>query len=96
MALQENTVTDIIDINLINVYQEPKVVKEIREETNMKTIIEECVASTVKIGVSCSMDSPTQRMDIKNVFGKTKMSLGYPKIQAKGVSPLLIFGIPKD
>ncbi|KAD5961598.1 hypothetical protein E3N88_13071 [Mikania micrantha] len=44
-----------------------EVVNEIREEANMKTIIEECVVSTVKIGVLCSMDSPTQRMDIKNV-----------------------------
>ncbi|KAL8241393.1 hypothetical protein R6Q59_014747 [Mikania micrantha] len=66
MALRDNTVTDIIDVNLINEYQEAKV-KEIKEEANMKTIIEECVVSIVKIGVSCSMDSPTQRMDIENV-----------------------------
>ncbi|KAL8241355.1 hypothetical protein R6Q59_014710 [Mikania micrantha] len=67
MALQDNTVTDIIDVNLINEYQEAKVVKELKEEANMKTIIEECVVSIVKIGVSCSMDSPAQRMDIENV-----------------------------
>ncbi|KAL8241388.1 hypothetical protein R6Q59_014743 [Mikania micrantha] len=68
MALQDNIVTDIIDVNMINVYlEEAEFVNEIREEENMKTIIEECVVSTVKIGVSCSMDSPTQRMDIKNV-----------------------------
>ncbi|KAD5961723.1 hypothetical protein E3N88_13196 [Mikania micrantha] len=46
---------------------EAKVVKELKEEANMKTIIEECVVSIVKIGVSCSMDSPAQRMDIENV-----------------------------
>ncbi|KAL8241360.1 hypothetical protein R6Q59_014715 [Mikania micrantha] len=68
MALQDNNLTDIIDVNLINVHlEEAEVVNEIREEANMKTIIEECVVSTIKIGVSCSLDSPTQRMDIKNV-----------------------------
>ncbi|KAL8241364.1 hypothetical protein R6Q59_014719 [Mikania micrantha] len=68
MALQDNIVTDIIDVNMINVYlEEGEVVNEIREEANMKTIIEECVVSTVKIGVSCSMDSLTQRTNIKNV-----------------------------
>ncbi|KAD5961706.1 hypothetical protein E3N88_13179 [Mikania micrantha] len=67
MALRDNIVTNIIDVNIINVYQEEAEVKEIKKEANMKTIIEECVASTVKTGVSCSMNSPTQRMDIKNV-----------------------------
>ena len=34
-------------------------------ENGMK--IEECLASTVNIGVSCSVDSPPQRMNIENV-----------------------------
>ncbi|KAD5961596.1 hypothetical protein E3N88_13069 [Mikania micrantha] len=49
---------------------EAEVVNDFKKEANTKTIIEECVSSTVKIGVSCSMDSPTQRMDIKNVVHK--------------------------
>ncbi|KAD5961710.1 hypothetical protein E3N88_13183 [Mikania micrantha] len=45
MALRDNNVTDIIDVNIINVYQEEaEVIKEIWKETNMETIIEECVA----------------------------------------------------
>ncbi|KAD5961722.1 hypothetical protein E3N88_13195 [Mikania micrantha] len=57
------------EIPMVGVFaNEAEVVKEIRKEANIKTIIEECVASTVKIGVSCSMDSPTQRMDMKNVI----------------------------
>ncbi|KAL8241390.1 hypothetical protein R6Q59_014745 [Mikania micrantha] len=71
MALQDNIVTDIINVNLINVHlEEAEVVNDFKKEANTKTIIEECVSSTVKIGVSCSMDSPTQRMDIKNVVHK--------------------------
>ncbi|KAI3809455.1 hypothetical protein L1987_25430 [Smallanthus sonchifolius] len=60
MALPDH-VTDIIDVNILNIYQE--------DENTMQNAmkINECLASTVKIGVSCSMDSPQQRMDIKTV-----------------------------
>lgn len=58
MSLPDH-VTDVINNDILNIYQgvcESDVTK-----------IEECLASTIKIGVSCSMDSPPQRMDMKNV-----------------------------
>ncbi|KAF5808835.1 putative protein kinase RLK-Pelle-LRR-XII-1 family [Helianthus annuus] len=59
MALLDNVI-DIIDVNILNLYQ------EYNEENAMK--IEECLTLTIKIGVACSVDSPTQRMDIKKVM----------------------------
>ncbi|XP_071709628.1 uncharacterized protein [Rutidosis leptorrhynchoides] len=64
MALP-NHVNDIIDGELLNIHHEDYV--NVRSRLSNAKIIEECVALTVKIGVSCSMDSPTQRMNIKNV-----------------------------
>ncbi|KAI3809475.1 hypothetical protein L1987_25451 [Smallanthus sonchifolius] len=56
-------VTDVIDSRTLNVYQG---MSYFNNEANAKKI-EECLASTVKIGVSCSLDSPPQRMDIQKV-----------------------------
>lgn len=50
-------VTDIIDDDAI--------VLQSTEANALK--MEECLASTVKIGVSCSVDSPSDRMNIENV-----------------------------
>ncbi|KAK1408616.1 hypothetical protein QVD17_40544 [Tagetes erecta] len=62
MALPDH-VTDVIDRNTLNVYQG---MSGYNTEANAKKI-EECLVSIVKIGVSCSMDSPAQRMDMGKV-----------------------------
>ncbi|KAI3519840.1 hypothetical protein L1887_09057 [Cichorium endivia] len=64
MALP-NHVTNVIDDDLLNFLQEDAIGTQ-RSIANTKKI-EECLASTVKIGVSCFVDSPSQRMNIKNV-----------------------------
>ncbi|KAI7737382.1 hypothetical protein M8C21_024796, partial [Ambrosia artemisiifolia] len=63
-ALQDQA-TNVIDVNILNVYEEDTTFMQ-NKETNVK-IIEECLASTIKIGVSCTVDSPLQRMDIKKI-----------------------------
>ncbi|XP_071705493.1 putative receptor-like protein kinase At3g47110 [Rutidosis leptorrhynchoides] len=65
MALP-NRVNDIIDGELLKFKHEDFVDAE-RMVSNAK-IIEECMALIVKIGVSCSVDSPSQRMSIENVI----------------------------
>nr|XP_043634538.1 receptor kinase-like protein Xa21 [Erigeron canadensis] len=65
MALPDH-VNDIIDEELLKFHQEDAIPMKSMPANAMK--IEECLASTVKIGVSCSVDSPCQRMDIKNVI----------------------------
>ncbi|KAJ0551207.1 putative protein kinase RLK-Pelle-LRR-XII-1 family [Helianthus annuus] len=50
MALPDH-VMDVIDLNILNIYQ------GVCEADAQK--IEECLASTIKIGVSCSVDSPS-------------------------------------
>ncbi|CAH1438705.1 unnamed protein product [Lactuca virosa] len=67
MALP-NHVTDVIDDDLLKFLQEDAIpiIADVKK-------IEECLASTVKLGVSCSVDSPTQRMNIGNVVHE----LGY-------------------
>ncbi|XP_071707216.1 uncharacterized protein [Rutidosis leptorrhynchoides] len=64
MALPDH-VNDIIDGELLNLHHEDYV--NARSRLSNAKIIEECIALTVKIGVSCSVDSPSQRMNIKNV-----------------------------
>uniref|UniRef100_A0A251UDG8 Protein kinase domain-containing protein n=1 Tax=Helianthus annuus TaxID=4232 RepID=A0A251UDG8_HELAN len=63
-ALLDNVI-DIIDVNILNLYQDDRIVLQNNEENAKK--IEECLTLTIKIGVACSMDSPTQRMDVKKV-----------------------------
>ncbi|KAL7611576.1 hypothetical protein Lser_V15G08896 [Lactuca serriola] len=63
MALP-NHVTDVIDDNLLNFLQEDAIATQ---HTIAKAKqIEECLALTVKIGVSCSVDSSRHRMNIQN------------------------------
>ncbi|CAI9273680.1 unnamed protein product [Lactuca saligna] len=64
MALPDH-VTDVIDDDLLNFLQEDHVTTK-GALANAKNIVE-CLASIVKIGVSCSVDSPPKRMNIKNV-----------------------------
>uniref|UniRef100_A0A251UW39 non-specific serine/threonine protein kinase n=1 Tax=Helianthus annuus TaxID=4232 RepID=A0A251UW39_HELAN len=64
MALLDNVI-DIIDVTILNLYQEQRIVLQNNEENAKK--IEECLTLTIKIGVACSVDSPTQRMDVKMV-----------------------------
>ncbi|MFS7956091.1 putative protein kinase RLK-Pelle-LRR-XII-1 family [Helianthus anomalus] len=58
MALPDH-VMDVIDLNILNIYQ------GVCEADAQK--IEECLASTIKIGVSCSVDSPSLRMNMEKV-----------------------------
>ncbi|KAI3519836.1 hypothetical protein L1887_09052 [Cichorium endivia] len=62
MALPDN-VTNIIDHHILNFLQEDAIAKQFTLANAKK--IEECMVSTVNIGVSCSMDSPPQRMAIQ-------------------------------
>ncbi|KAK9065370.1 hypothetical protein SSX86_016753 [Deinandra increscens subsp. villosa] len=62
MALP-NHVMDVIDVNILEVYQG---MSGFNREAKAKKI-EECLALMVNIGVSCSVDFPSQRMDIKKV-----------------------------
>ncbi|CAI9273689.1 unnamed protein product [Lactuca saligna] len=64
MALPDHVI-DAIDDNLLKFLQEDAIPTQ-RTIANAKKI-EEFLASTIKIGVSCSVDSPPQRMNIKNV-----------------------------
>ncbi|XP_076897175.1 receptor kinase-like protein Xa21 [Bidens hawaiensis] len=60
-----NNVMDVIDGDLINYHQDDAIVMQTKTSNAQK--IEECMASVVNIGVSCSMDSPPQRMNISDV-----------------------------
>ncbi|KAK1425712.1 hypothetical protein QVD17_21067 [Tagetes erecta] len=72
MALQDH-VTGLLDVNIIKDYEEDKIAMRDQGGNVMK--IDECLASTIKIGVSCSMHSPTQRMDIKRVVHELQQVL---------------------
>ncbi|KAI3809111.1 hypothetical protein L1987_25080 [Smallanthus sonchifolius] len=65
MALQDGRVTEIIDDDILNYHQDDEI--PMKSKTPNTMIIEECMSSFLKIGVLCSLDSPSQRMNIKNV-----------------------------
>ncbi|KAK1431436.1 hypothetical protein QVD17_07895 [Tagetes erecta] len=54
-------VTEVIDVNILNAETFMQ-----NKDKNVKKV-EECLVSTVMIGVSCSVDSPSQRMNMENV-----------------------------
>lgn len=58
-------VTDIIDGELMNFHHEDEIAMKSRVAKAKK--IEECLVLTVNIGVSCSVESPPDRMNIKTV-----------------------------
>ncbi|KAL7612474.1 hypothetical protein Lser_V15G08878 [Lactuca serriola] len=58
-------VTNVIDDDLLNFLQEDAIATK-HTTANAKKM-EECLASIIKLGVSCSLDFPPQRMNIKNV-----------------------------
>lgn len=64
MALPDH-VTEVIVIDILDFIRENASTMQIRGPNAKK--MEECLASVVKIGVSCSVDSPPQRMNIENV-----------------------------
>ncbi|KAJ0909392.1 putative protein kinase RLK-Pelle-LRR-XII-1 family [Helianthus annuus] len=72
MALQEDHATDVIDSDLN--YDEDDEIPMKSKTTNTKTI-EECMTSILKIGVLCSLDSPPQRMHIKNVVHELQRTM---------------------
>ncbi|KAI3775688.1 hypothetical protein L1987_45437 [Smallanthus sonchifolius] len=69
MALPDH-VMDVIDVNILNAYQEDDIFMQ-NKEANVKKI-EECLASILKIGVSCTLDFPSQRMSTKEVVHELK------------------------
>nr|XP_043627856.1 receptor kinase-like protein Xa21 [Erigeron canadensis] len=73
-------VSDVIDCELLDYHQEADATYTQRVEANAKTI-EECLASIVAIGVSCSVDSPSQRMNIETAAHELKHILDM--LQAK-------------
>ena len=58
-------VTEVIDDGLLNFLQEDATPTHYTSANTQK--IEECLFLTLKIGVSCSVDSPPHRMNIENV-----------------------------
>ncbi|MFS7942001.1 putative protein kinase RLK-Pelle-LRR-XII-1 family [Helianthus anomalus] len=64
MALPDH-VSDAIDDSILHVYQDNETFNQ-NWEANTKKVME-CLALMMKIGVSCTMDSPLERMDMKNV-----------------------------
>ncbi|XP_076925611.1 uncharacterized protein LOC143588519 [Bidens hawaiensis] len=64
MALP-NHVMDVIDGDLINYHQDDAISMQTNTPNAQKT--KECMASIVNIGVSCSVDSGPQRMNIRDV-----------------------------
>ncbi|KAL8210749.1 hypothetical protein R6Q57_005186 [Mikania cordata] len=67
MSLPDH-VMDIIDGDLLNYHQDDA---NVTKNTGAKTKkLEECLASILKIGVSCSVDSYTQRMNIETVVNE--------------------------
>ncbi|XP_071707990.1 receptor kinase-like protein Xa21 [Rutidosis leptorrhynchoides] len=64
MALPDH-VNDIINVEFQNFQHEDSI--DVKGKPSNAKIIEECMALTVKIRVSCSVDSPSQRMNIENV-----------------------------
>ncbi|KAJ0525101.1 putative protein kinase RLK-Pelle-LRR-XII-1 family [Helianthus annuus] len=69
MVLPSNVI-DVINVNILYVYQEDETFLQNKKENVKK--IEECLALILKIGVSCTVDSPTERMDIKKVVSELK------------------------
>ncbi|CAI9273677.1 unnamed protein product [Lactuca saligna] len=67
MALSANA-SDVIDDDLLKFLQEDAIARKYTLADANK--IEECLSSTVKLGESCSMESPQQQMNIKNVAHK--------------------------
>ena len=64
-AAMPNHVNDVVHDGIVNLLQEDAIATKCKIAYANK--IEECLASTVNIGVSCSLDSPPQRMAIENV-----------------------------
>ncbi|KAI3705072.1 hypothetical protein L1987_75304 [Smallanthus sonchifolius] len=85
MALQDDHVTDVIDADLLNYHQDAEIDCDLNyhqdDEIPMKSktpnskTIEECMSSIMKIGVLCSLDSPPQRMNIKNVVHELQRTM---------------------
>ncbi|MFS8013149.1 putative protein kinase RLK-Pelle-LRR-XII-1 family [Helianthus anomalus] len=69
MALPYHVI-DVIDSDILNFFQEDASGMQTKVPNAKK--IEECLTLIVKIGVSCSVDSPTQRMHIESIVPELK------------------------
>ncbi|KAI3809458.1 hypothetical protein L1987_25434 [Smallanthus sonchifolius] len=77
MALPDHVI-DVISVNILNVYEEKETDMKNKEANEEK--IEECLASIIKIGVSCSLDSPQERMDITKIVHELQHILSKLKV----------------
>ena len=68
-----HSITNVIDDDLLNKLQEDATSKQFTLTNANK--IEQCLASIVNIGLSCSVDSP-QRTNIANVVHELQHILG--------------------
>ncbi|GKF23116.1 kinase-like domain-containing protein [Tanacetum coccineum] len=59
--------------HVINVIDNDAIVLQSTEANAIK--VEECMTATIKIGVSCSLDSPSQRMKIEIVVNELQRIL---------------------
>ncbi|KAI3809453.1 hypothetical protein L1987_25428 [Smallanthus sonchifolius] len=64
---------NVTDVSILNIYQEDGIPVQ-NNEANVKKI-EECLASTIKIGVACTVYYPPERMDIKKVMHELQHTL---------------------
>ncbi|KAJ0465977.1 putative protein kinase RLK-Pelle-LRR-XII-1 family [Helianthus annuus] len=69
MALPDHVI-DVIDSDILNFFQEDASGMQTKVPNAEK--MEECLDLIVKIGVSCSVDSPTQQMHIESVVHEVK------------------------
>lgn len=64
MALPEDVI-EIIDPRLLS--EEIEAIRNNENHNKIRSIMDECLVSLVNIGVSCSDDSPKERMKMKDV-----------------------------
>ncbi|GJX96036.1 hypothetical protein Tco_0351834, partial [Tanacetum coccineum] len=56
----------------------------------------ECFAATIKIGVSCSVDSPAERMKIEIVVSELQRILGIADAKAVEIDVVALPSLPKQ
>ncbi|RWR91423.1 putative LRR receptor-like serine/threonine-protein kinase [Cinnamomum micranthum f. kanehirae] len=67
MALPES-VMDIVDRRLLS--EEIEIIRHNRNNNRVNSMMHECLVSLVKIGVSCSVESPRARKEMKDVIAE--------------------------
>lgn len=65
MALPER-VMEIVDRRLLS--EEIEVIRNYENHNEIRSIMHESLVSLMKIGVSCSVESPKERMELKDII----------------------------